>query len=293
MSTLIASLNRLLDSEKGCLNASVFTKKQKQALEDFSRTTRLIIIGKKGRSLQYQILNRESVVKYINVRQPFLETQLDIAIPARSKNIALDSDSKKGPCTHDSCYLLMKAWDDLVVWQDRTNTMHPAKQTEYFGLAALEITSGQSWQTNAPIWLVENQALFDRNDWLPDEFKGSLIYYSGQLPKILLKWLAEKKRSPEIVLFPDYDGVGLSNYVRLLNSLHTESILRFYWMPDWEYKLEKFGNAEVWQKTRIQFENVINELKVLKAIDYEFGKLAELSQFYGKALEQEAVWLST
>jgi hypothetical protein len=291
MSTLIACLHRLLDSEEGCLNASAFTKKQKQELEDFSRTMRLITIAKKGRSTQYQILNRESIVKYINVRQPFLETQLDSTIPARSRNIALDSDSKKGQSTHESCYLLMKAWDDSVVWQDRTNIMHPAKQTENFGLAALCITSGQCWQTNTPIWFIENQALFDQNDWLPDEFEGCLIYYSGQLSNVLLKWLAERKRSPEIILFPDYDGVGLSNYTRLLNSLHADSLLRFYWMPDWEYKLEKFGNAEVWQKTRIQFENAIQQLESVKGSNDKLEKLAQLSQFYGRTLEQEAIWL--
>jgi len=67
--------------------------------------------------------------------------------------------------------------------------------------------------------------------------------------------------------------------------------VQFYWLPDWEIKLAKFGNSDVWQKTRIQFENALNKLADLNAETAEFNLLARLSQQYGKALEQEAIWL--
>ena len=290
MSTISISLNRLLDSD-GSLMASAFTPKQRVELEHFARNTRLITICKQGRSVIFQISNRDRVVDFLRAQKPLHDEQLDPSLPARSRNIGKERDSKKGQTSHESYYLLMKAWDDSVVWQDENHVMNPAEQTERFGVTALKIASGDRWQTNGPLWLVENQALFDRWDWLPHDFYGCVAYYAGQLPKVFIQWLAEQKRSPEIILFPDYDGIGLANYVRLLKSRHPESSLQFYWMPDWENKLQKFGNAAVWQKTRSQFEKAIEQLQARKGLNDDFVKLAHLSQFYGKALEQEAIWL--
>ncbi len=290
MNALANSLNRLLKNN-GCLMASDFTPKQKQELEDFSRDTRLISISKQGRSTIYKIENSALIVDYLRKTQPSILEQLDSSLPERSKNIANDRASKKGKSTHESCYLLMKAWDESVIWQAGKNLMIPAKHTKCFGVSALTVTTKSQWQCNTPLWLVENQALFDRVDWLPDDFQGCIAYYAGYIPNILIQWFAEQRRCPEIVMFPDYDGVGLANYVRLLSALHSESKLRFYWIPNWEAKLQKFGNADLWRKTRSQFERAIEQLKSANGLNEEFEKLAQLSQYYGLALEQEAIWL--
>ncbi|MEC4747297.1 hypothetical protein [Methylomicrobium sp. Wu6] len=139
--------------------------------------------------------------------------------------------------------------------------------------------------------LVENQALFDCCDWLPADFNGSLVYYAGQLSEILLQWLATAKRADEVTLFPDYDGIGLSNYVRLLSALPPATRLHFYWLPDWQSKIARFGNHDVWIKTRGQFETAMARLKDMNALTDDFKILATLSQTHGKALEQEAIWL--
>ena len=51
---------------------------------------------------------------------------------------------------------------------------------------------GDDWHTAAPLWLIENQALFDDTSWLPAGAGGTLCYYSGQLSGLLLNWLAER-----------------------------------------------------------------------------------------------------
>lgn len=291
MNTLANSLLRLVNNE-GCLVASDFTAKQKQELEDFARTTRLMSISKNGRSTIYKIENTDRIVDYLNAVQPSIFEQMDSTLPERSKNIAKEGNSKKGKSAHEACYLLMKAWHQSVVWQEGEKQMIPAKQTKCFGVAALSVTAGGQWQCNTPLWLVENQALFDRVDWLPDDFQGCIAYYAGHLPNILIQWFAEQKRSSEIVMFPDYDGVGLANYVRLLKALPSNYKLRFYWMPNWEAKLQQFGNADLWRKTRSQFERAIELLQEANGLNEEFEKLAQLSKFYGLALEQEAIWLT-
>jgi hypothetical protein len=59
----------------------------------------------------------------------------------------------------------------------------------------------------------------------------------------------------------------LTNYARLAGTLHPNSTLHFYWLTDWENKLPVYGNAEVWLKTRIQFENAMQKLDNLYAKD--------------------------
>jgi hypothetical protein len=222
---------------------------------------------------------------------PLDDVSLPADIPSRSRNVGTDRNSKTGQTGHDCWYLLMKAWDSEVVWRNDHDAMHPAELTERFGVAALRLFSGQAWQCNRPLLLVENQALFNQCDWLPQDFNGCLIYYAGQLSEVLLQWLSEQKRTDDVILFPDYDGIGLSNYARLAHSLHPDSILQFYWLPDWERKLATFGNAEIWLKTRVQFENAFEKLSAMIALNDDLIKLGHLSQLHGKALEQESIWL--
>ena len=290
MSILSGALKRLLASDQ-FLTASAFTSSQRKELEQFALSTRQIEILKQGRSIVYRIINRQSVINYLRQLHPLDDDSLSANLPARSRNIGTDRNSKSGRSGHECCYLLLKAWDSEVVWEDANSMMHVSEITGHFGAAVLQISIGHTWQCNRPLLLVENQALFDRHDWLPINFNGCLAYYAGQLSDVLLQWFAEQKRTDEVILFPDYDGVGLSNLVRLSNSLHHDSILHFYWLPDWENKLIKFGNAKIWQETRVQFENAIQKLESMNALSDDLIKLGNLSQRYGKALEQESIWL--
>ena len=298
MSILTDALKRLLASDQP-LTASAFTLNQRTHLEQFARETRLIELNKQGRSTVYRVINRQSVLNYLRQLHPLDDVSLPADIPSRSRNIGTDRNSKTGQTGHDCWYLLMKAWDSEVVWQNDNDAMHPSELTERFGVAALQISagdslrlrSGQAWQCNRPLLLVENQALFNQCDWLPQDFNGCLAYYAGQLSDVLLQWLSEQKRTNEVILFPDYDGIGLTNYARLANSLHPDSTLQFYWLPDWENKLVKFGNTEIWLKTRVQFENAIQKLDTMNALNDDLIKLGYLSQRHGKVLEQESIWL--
>lgn len=290
MSLLSLALKRLLASDQ-LLTISAFTPGQRKELEQFALTTRQIELCKQGRSTVYRIINRSSIIKYLAQLHPLEEDLLPDNLPTRSRNIGTDRNSKAGKAGHDCCYLLMKAWDSQVVWQDKNNTMYPSELTEHFGAAALQISVGHLWQCNRPLLLVENQALFDRHDWLPENFNGCLAYYAGQLSEVLLQWLAEQQRSEQVILFPDYDGIGLSNYVRLVIALHPKSTVHFYWLPDWEHKLVTFGNTKIWRDTRVLFENALQKLEGMNALNDDFIKLGQLSQRHGKALEQEAIWL--
>ncbi|WP_411728602.1 hypothetical protein [Methyloglobulus sp.] len=289
MSILSDALKRLLACDQP-LNASDFTPNQRKQLEQFALNTRLVEINKQGTATVFRVVDRQSVINRLRQLHP-MDGEHISSLPRRSRNIGTDRNSKKGQTGHECSYLLMKAWNPDVVWHGENTAMYPSELTERLGVAAIQIGTGQSWQSNRLLLLVENQALFDRCDWLPDNFNGCLAYYGGQLSDVLLKWFSEQKRTDDVILFPDYDGIGLSNYVRLADALHPGSRLYFYWLPDWENKLATFGNSEIWLKTRVQFENAMQKLNALNALNDDFIRLGSLSQRYGKTLEQEAIWL--
>ena len=102
------------------------------------------------------------------------------------------------------------------VQQDRALDLTQATSTA--GAGVLAISEEDYWRSDQPLWVVENQALFDRLDWLPPGSHGAVAYYAGQMPGRLLRWLARQPRASEVIMFPDYDGVGLLNYAKLLEA---------------------------------------------------------------------------
>jgi hypothetical protein len=127
-------------------------------------------------------------------------------------------------------------------------------------------------------------------DWLPDDAHGSIVYYGGQLNNLLITWLSNRQRFSEIILFPDYDGVGLQNYARLSASLTT--ICQFWIMPDWLERLSCYGSHGLWEKTLKEFSGVANGiLNSSSRVNSDLCLLITTMKENGLALEQEAVWL--
>lgn len=112
----------------------------------------------------------------------------------------------------------------------------------------------------------------------------TLLYYGGQLDGRLLAWLGQRPRASRVVLFPDYDGVGLANFARLFAQLG--DTCECWLMPDWQSKLARYGSQRLWQDTLREFTSAVLQLP-----DY-LGPLTEQMRQSGLALEQEAVWLS-
>jgi hypothetical protein len=136
---------------------------------------------------------------------------------------------------------------------------------------------------------VENQALFDRLDWLPPRSNGTVAYYAGHLPGRLLNWFACRPRASEVIIFPDYDGVGLLNYAKLLEVCCSPTT--FWVMPDWRNLLKTYGTNQVWQNTQLDFQAALPRLKAAGAPEEVIELCAALSD-QGLALEHESVWLS-
>jgi len=286
---LAAALAKLLDSEGG-LAASTFTSAQRRALEELARKTGALSVRSEGRGITYQTVNADLLAAHLQTLRPQRADALDPNLPKRAANIATARDSKAGAASHAVYYLLVKAIGAGVCWQrEPTRAFDLAEATQIAGAGVLAITEDDAWRSEQALWLVENQALFDHLDWLPPEAQGTVAYYAGQLPNRLLHWLAAQQRASEVVLFPDYDGVGLLNYARLREAC--AGPCAFWLMPAWQARLSAFGSRQVWQNTQTEFHAALARLEAL-GLDAGLAELCAALRNAGLALEHESIWLA-
>ncbi len=282
-STLRAALLKL--HGQSTLPVSQFTPAQRSALDGFARQTGAVICQRQGRGDVYRVSDPQLFEIHLVGLSPQVEMPTTESLPLRAQHIAHARNSKARNHQHESYYPQLKAVGDRVFWhQDEHGNQLPLSQlTQDYGAASLRLQAEDSWQTAQPLWLVENQALFDRTDWLPADTQATLLYYGGQLDGRLLAWLARQPRASRVILFPDYDGVGLANFARLVTLLG--EACECWLMPDWQTRLERYGSHRLWQDTYREFNSVVSQLP-----DY-LSPLTDRMYQTGLALEQEAVWL--
>ncbi len=289
--TLRAALGKLRQAEAGQLAGSTLSAAQRKTLEHFARQTGSVQIRPSGRGVIYVIVEAAIVERHWRDLTPIDPEQLADDVPDRAANIATSRSSKSARHDHPVHYLLLKAGPGPVSWRDdRGHRLDLRQATDQQGAGVLAIHSDSHWASDGPLWLVENQALFDRLDWLPDSNNCSVGYYSGQLRTGLLDWLAERPRASQLHFFPDYDGVGLLNYARIRARLGADVSL--WLMPDWQSRLSRFGSPVLWRRSAREFRAAQQQLSTL-TVEPEIQQLMRAMQRQGLALEQEAVWLQT
>ena len=289
MSRVLAdALVKLLQADDA-LVSSQFTRSQRESLDDFARRTQAIRLTTQGRGSLYRVVEREQVMAHLASLRPDWREELPVTLPQRVLNVGRYRDSKRRSAGHAMQYLLFKAIGEGVCWHNGQGlSLDLSVQTRLCGVAALAIQSGDGWRSEQPLWLVENQGLFDAPDWLPAGAVGTLCYYSGQLSGVMLDWLAERPRVPRVIHFPDYDGVGLQNFARLYERLAASCEL--WLIPGWRELLATYGNKQVWLDGFAYYQDAVRRLSV-QSVPAEVGELLAAMQSEALALEQESVFL--
>lgn len=270
---------------KGSLPASQLTPAQRSALDRFARQTGAVSCQRQGRGDVYGICNPMVFETHLIELSPQIKSLTAEQLPLRAQHVAYARNSKARHHQHSRYYPLLKAVGDSIAWHEgeRSAELALSSLTHDFGAASLCIQPNDAWHTKQALWLIENQALFDRTDWMPEGTQASLLYYGGQLDGRLLSWLGQRPRASQVILFPDYDGVGLGNFTRLRDALG--DACEFWLMPQWERKLVRYGSNQLWRDTLRHFTSAVDHLP------NDMHGLVEQMQRSGLALEQEAVWL--
>ncbi len=286
---LIAALRKLRQTPEGRLASSQLSEGQRRELTRFAQATGSIHIRPQGRGVVFEISLLAVVEHQWRQLVPIEQADLTNDLPSRARNIASTRSSKGAEHGHEISYLLLKAGSGMVDWHDEQGHLLDLRiSTDQLGAAALAIHAGSTWRSEHPLWLVENQALFDRLDWLPSAEPASVAYYRGQLPNVLIDWLSETSRAPMLWFFPDYDGVGMLNYARIRSRLG--GAVRLWLMPQWQDRLAHFGSATIWSDTQREFNAVLAKFTHLE-LEPEVRQLIECMKTQGLGLEQEAIWL--
>lgn len=287
---LVKALTRLIEVYPDSIAGSTLTPSQKKQLDEFGRKTQSIQATPKGRGVVYRILDMD-VVK-VTLEQLVPHQNVSPLVPKRAVNIASTRSSKQGRAGHDVTYVLAKAVANPLWESSEGLTEHLNVATEEFGVFSLEVGGerNRDLNTHQSIWLVENQALFDRLDWLPNNEPTTVIWYRGQLHNKLIDWLSVQERAPMVYFFADYDGVGLSNYRRLKEKL--EERAEFWMMPNWKELLNRYGQNQLWNDTAREFNSFLESNSNLLVQSSDLQALVLEMQTNGLALEQESIWLS-
>jgi len=280
---------RRIEVHPDSIAGSTLTPSQKKQLVEFSRKTQSVQVTPKGRGVVYRILDMD-VVK-VTLGQLVPNQELPSSVPQRAVNIASTRSSKKGRAGHDVTYVLAKTVASPLWKVSGVLTEHLNAATEEFGVFSLEVGGerNKNLHSHHSIWLVENQALFDRLDWLPNNEPTTVIWYRGQLHNKLIDWLSVHERSPIVYFFADYDGVGLNNFRRLKEKL--EARTEFWVMPNWKELLNRYGQNQLWVDTAREFDSFERNSQTLLEESTKVRELVTEMKKHGLALEQESVWL--
>ena len=141
-----------------------------------------------------------------------------------------------------------------------------------------------NWITNQPIALVENQDLVfnARNYFERMDIEGCVLYYSGWLSNKLLCWLNEKTRAPSYLIMPDYDLVGIKNYLRAKQYLG--DVVDIYIPSNLAMMIKKYGDAK-------KLKSKTDRTAIETSEDEKALKLYRLLLECGKGIDQESLML--
>lgn len=269
-------LKKLLNSDN--LPVSSLPKSAKAEIEHFC-TVGFIVWERSGAGARYVIKNESAIKQLIDSNS----YQGDMSqLTPKAKAVALHGDAHKGK--DESFIQLLSATSSNVIWNNGYDILDLYEYSSKAGVAAIVAKVEDEWESNKPIGLVENQDLliYAQNYFDKFNFDGSVVYYSGMLSKKLLQWLDYKQRGTSYIMFPDYDIVGLNNYIRVKNTL--SHLVSLYIPDNLAELLVKYGkeNALETQATRNAIEQS-NDKNVL----FVYNLLLKT----GKGLDQEGLIL--
>jgi hypothetical protein len=167
----------------------------------------------RGRGQIYTVTDEQAIRRLLDYRQ--YEGDIGELTP-KGLAVAVHGDAHRGKQVRQ---LLLLASSTGAVWKNQMTgeTFPVGELTSRYGAVSLVVGADDAWVTETPLVLVENKEVLLYADKFP--FQGTMLYYGGKIAGRLIEWLSTRHRTPKLVVFPDYDPVGLHTYLSFKQSM--------------------------------------------------------------------------
>lgn len=204
-------------------------------------------------------------------------------LPSRSKAVADRRDSKKA-IGKNPVTVLVRGFNGCT-FKKNGSLLPVAEWTKNTGIAALCLDMMEGWACKGSLGFVENLETFWHIEKIAP-FIDLAIYGEGRIGANVLEWLI----SPEmvdfrIVHFPDYDPVGMDEFLRIKSTCPERTEL--FRPADLEKLFIHYGKAQLLSDSSA----VLARLR--KNTDSEVRYVVELMDRFGVGLEQEALLIDS
>jgi hypothetical protein len=180
--------------------------------------------------------------------------------------------------------VLLRAWSDSVLWQGG-KAVPAATATRQHGLFSFVLEAQARYELRAACALVENPAVLLGFESLrataPVE---AALYGGGRVSRRVLDWLCRQATGDfRLIHFPDYDPVGLSEFVRLQKRLGER--VKLHIPSELGSLFERFGNRKLLD--RLSNQALLPKLR--SSPSPAVGAVLELIEKHNAGLEQECL----
>ena len=274
--SLAKHLGTLLD--KSSLPASTMSKSDRKRLQSLFDAG-VLDEEKSGAGRRLVVKNQPTLQDFVRSIYPSGLSGSNSDLPAKSKAVADRRDSKKA-IGKNPATLLVRGFNGCTFQKDGSQ-LPVADWTRSAGVAALSLDSLEGWDCKGVLGFVENLETF----WHIEKIAPYIdlaIYAEGRIGANVLQWLnSPGMRGIRVVHFPDYDPVGMDEYLRIKGACPERAGL--FRPPNLEQLFSRYS------KTQLLSDNSAILARLRKSADSDVRYVVELMDRFGVGLEQEAL----
>lgn len=252
----------------------------------------IVEIRRSGGGERIEVLRASEFEAWVRSTYPAFDGQLTVPDGAsRAAALAFRRNTKSAGAGVASSIVHLRALGSVALIVDLDGRPFPVGElTEAYGVAACLIADDSRMRASGRVVVVENLECFLRVESILPSATLS-VFSGGRLSERLIGFLTRSTfDAPPIVHLPDYDPVGLSDYLRLRAALSDRVAL---WVPDdLEERFHRFSNRDlITRKPRNR--ELLESLASTTWPCAASSRVFELIKEHGAGLEQEALLVAT
>ena len=238
---------------------------------------------------QFRPRNHNALFRYKQRLEEKRQEPQSTYLSVKTNHTAL-SDTSRNAKRSEHKYYLLNAWKPCEWFhlENPEQTLDLYQACQFSGPVSLTFHPEDDLACDQPLALLDNiEPLHHLEQMTGREHFGCALFYHGNLSESLLRWLTTHRRAPEIWLFPDYDYVGLTNYLRIKDALPDAQLF----VPDDLEERLRDQNQGCTQRIEDQYKKIDME-RLNTSNSPQVKRVMSILKDTGKGLSQESLLIS-